>query len=247
MAHIIDGPNQEFASRLLDLRRKKKCTQEELAQAIGVDKRSISMYENGRTFPREDTIKRLAQELETDPEWLATGETEEIRNYLAEQNANANANTHNLIERVEHLYIENWDEFGDKPDLIRKITYSDSPKYSGHCSDLNKFVPVIKTAFQQYRAVEYPGVLPLNSTYPPGTIVIFDSGKSTLERIPSGSDIIYRLRGKENTPGLRKLLKEPGTQPILIPVDSSYCIQPIDANNVNIEILGIVKSAIISK
>ncbi len=247
MAHIIDGPNQEFASRLLDLRRNKKCTQEELAQAIGVDKRSISMYENGRTFPREDTIKRLAQELDCNPDWLATGETEEMRNYFAEQTAGINANVHNLVESVELLYIEDWDKFGYEPSLLNKVTYSDSPRYSSHCSDLSKFVPVIKTSFQQYRAVEYPGALPLNSSYPSGTIVIFDSGKSTIEKTPSGSDVIYRLRGKENTPGLRKLLKEPGAQPILIPIDSSYCMTPIDANNVNIEILGTVKSVIISK
>lgn len=245
MAHIIDGPNQEFASRLINLRRKKKCTQEELAKAIGVDKRSISMYENGRTFPREDTIKRLAQELETEPDWLATGETEEMRNYFAEQNAKAN--DHNLIKKLELLYIENWDEFGQSTDHSQRITYSESPKYSSHCSDLSKFVPVIKTFFQQYRAVKYPGALPLNASYPPGTIVIVDSGKATLESLPSGSDIIYRLRGKENPLGLRKLLKEPGAQPILIPIDSSCSIQSIDANTVNIEILGIVRSLIISK
>lgn len=247
MAHIIDGPNQEFASRLIDLRRKKKRTQEELAKAIGLDKRSISMYENGRTFPREDTINRLAQELETDPDWLATGETAEMRNYLSEQSANANSNARNLIKKPELLYIENWDELGQNNDLTGKVTYSELAKYSSHCSDIDKFIPVIKTCFHQYRAVKYPGALPLNATYPPGTIVIFDSGNSTLDRIPSGSDVVYRLRGKENTPGLRKLLKEPGAEPILIPIDSTCSIQPIDANNVNVEILGIVRSVIINK
>lgn len=245
MAHIIDGPNQEFASRLIDLRRKKKRTQEELAKSVGVDKRSISMYENGRTFPREDTIKRLAQELETDPDWLATGETKEMRNYRAE--LNANANDHNLIKKPELLYIENWDDIGSSNGLASKVTFSESPRYSSHCSDLEKFVPVIKTYIQQFRATKYPGALPLNTAYPPGTIIIFDSGTSTLDRIPSGSDVIYRLRGEENKPGLRKLLKEPGTQPTLIPIDSSCSIQPIDANNLNVEILGIVRSAIIQK
>ncbi|MBF4337862.1 helix-turn-helix domain-containing protein, partial [Vibrio anguillarum] len=51
--NIIDGPNQDFALRLCDLRRKAGVTQEELANSIGTDKRSISTYENGRTFPRE--------------------------------------------------------------------------------------------------------------------------------------------------------------------------------------------------
>ena len=53
MVHIIDGPHKDFASRLLDTRRKKEYTQEDLAKAIKADKRSISMYENGRTFPRD--------------------------------------------------------------------------------------------------------------------------------------------------------------------------------------------------
>ncbi|MGP4717153.1 helix-turn-helix domain-containing protein [Psychrobacter sp. T6-6] len=245
MVHIIDGPHQAFASRLLDLRREKKLTQEELAQAINVDKRSISTYENGRTFPREDTINRLAQKLEVDPNWLATGIDKEMNKFIAEQNSKYDAA--NLIKKVDLLYIEKWVKLGGRSNLANRVTYNASPEYKSHCSDLSKFVPIIKTSFQNYRAVEYPGALPLNLTYPAGTIIIFDSGTNMIEDIPSGSDIIYRLRSEENDPGLRTVLKEPGVQPVLIPIDTSYCIQPISATNMNIEIIGIVKSVMIGR
>ncbi|MBF4242411.1 helix-turn-helix domain-containing protein, partial [Vibrio anguillarum] len=71
--NIIDGPNQDFALRLCDLRRKAGVTQEELANSIGTDKRSISTYENGRTFPREETLRRLALYFDVDAYWLSTG------------------------------------------------------------------------------------------------------------------------------------------------------------------------------
>ena len=245
MVHIIDGPHQDFASRLLDLRREKNLTQEELAKVIGVDKRSISTYENGRTFPREDTINRLAEELDVDPIWLATGVDKETSKYLAEQNSKIKAA--NLRKKVHPIYIEKWDELGKGSIVANRVTYSAIPEYNSHCSDLSKFVSVIKTSFQNYRAVEYPGALPINLTYPAGTIIIFDAGTNMIEDIPSGSDIIYRLRSEENGPGLRTVLKEPGVQPVLIPIDTSYCIQPISATNMNIEIIGIVKSVIIGR
>lgn len=245
MVHIIDGPHQAFASRLLDLRREKKLTQEELAQAIDVDKRSISTYENGRTFPREDTINRLAEKLDVDPIWLATGIDEETSKYLAEQNSKNEAA--NPTKKVDLLYIEKWDELGNGSSFANRVKYSDTPKYNLHCPDLSKFISVIKTHFQNYRAVEYPGALPINLTYPAGTIIIFDSSKHMIENIPSGSDVIYKLMSEENNSGLRTVLKEPGMKPVLIPIDNSCGIQPISAANTNIEIIGIVKSVIIDR
>lgn len=243
MAHFIDGPNYEFARRLIELRREKKCTQEELAKAIGVDKRSISMYENGHTFPREDTIKRLALELNTEPDWLANGEIEESRNFQAQLNEKNNSDTSMFLKRIELLYIESWDHIGQE----KTITYSASPKYESQCSDLDKFVSISTSPVEQFKAVEYPGALPFNVSYPPGAIIIFDSRKWGIKEIPSGSDVIYRLKAGENTPGLRKLLKEPGVEPILIPADSLHPVTPIKANHLNIEILGVVKTVVIHK
>ncbi len=246
MVHIIDGPNKDFAMRLIDLRRKKEFTQEKLANAIKVDKRSISMYENGRTFPREDTIYRLAEELEVDPDWLATGIDKEMSSYYGQQSADTDANVQNLVKKVEYIYIEKWDELRSGSRLISSCTYSASPERSSQCSDLNKFITVIKTSFQRYGAVEFPGTLPSIPTYPAGTIIVFDTGHQMIENIPSGTDVIYRVKSEKLNPGLRKVFKEPGAKPILISLNPSCCIQPISATNANVEIIGIVKSVIIN-
>lgn len=246
MVHIIDGPNKDFAMRLIDLRRNKEFTQDKLAKAIKVDKRSISMYENGHTFPREETIYRLADELEVDPDWLATGIDKEMSNYFRQQSADTDANAQNLVKRVELIYIEKWDELRSGSRLISSFTYSDSPERNSQCSDLNKFVPVIKTSFQRYGAVEFPGTLPSIPTYPAGTIIIFYPGHQMIENIPSGTDVIYRVKSEELNPGLRKIFKEPGAKPVLVSLSPSCCIQPISATNANVEIIGIVKSVIIN-
>jgi|26BtaG_2_1085354.scaffolds.fasta_scaffold04766_1 transcriptional regulator with XRE-family HTH domain len=246
MVHIIDGPHKDFASRLLDTRRKKEYTQEDLAKAIKADKRSISMYENGRTFPREDTIRRLAQELEVEADWLATGIDKEMRDYFAKQDSDLDANSQNHTKRVDFLYIEKWDELRGGPHFKNRFTYSASPKGNWQCSDLSKFVPIIKSSIQNYGAVEYPGDIPSRSKYPVGTIIIFKPGHKSVDDIPSGTEVIYKLRSEDYRAGLRTILKEPGVEPVLIPLKPSYCLQPIPANNVNIEIIGVVKSVIIN-
>jgi transcriptional regulator with XRE-family HTH domain len=240
MAHIIDGPNHEFASRVIDLRRKKNFTQEELGVAVGVDKRSISMYENGRTFPREETINSLAKVFDVDPYWLAKGTSKQLADFIANQFTDIL--NPNVIKVCELLYIEDWANL--KPDFsqIEKITYSDSPRYT-QSSDLSKFVPVIKPRLAPYRASRYPGASPLNSLYPSNSIVIFDPRVTTLDKIPNGSDIIYRRSGRENEAGLRKLIKEPGADhAILVSTDASYWIQPITVTDVSIEIIGLIIS-----
>lgn len=244
MVHIIDGPNTDFAMRLVRLRRNKEYTQEKLAEAVKVDKRSISMYENGRTFPREDTIYRLAEELEVDPDWLASGIDKKPNNAI--EQLNSNANVENLVKKVELIYIEKWDELRSGSSFVSSFTYNASPERNSQYSDLNKFVPVIKTFFQHYGAVEFPGTLPSIPTYPAGTIIVFEPGNKMIENIPSGTDVIYRVKSEELNPGLRKIFKEPGAKPVLISLNPSCCIQPISATNANIDIIGIVKSVIIN-
>lgn len=236
--NIIDGHNQEFALRLIGLRRKKKLTQYELAKEIGTDKRSISMYENGRTFPREDTLKHLAQQFDVDCYWLKTGQSPEIRKYLEGQQQKS-SNNGNLLSRVELLNIESWDDIGNDTAFSRK-TYTEKPTCGAHSSEIGLFMPVVKSAFDRFRAVALPSRFQINSVYEKGAIVTFDEGNIFIEKIPSGSDVIFRITGKENKPGLRKLIKEPGVEPMLTTLDSTSNLPAIMFNDINIEILGVV-------
>ncbi len=234
--NVIDGPNQEFALRLIDLRRRQQLTQHELATRIGADKRSISMYENGRSFPRKETLERLAQQLDVDVYWLKTGQSPEVRKYLEDQWEKF-PNGNEPMRKVELLPIESWDDIGNDTYLRRKI-YTEEPSCDAHSSNIALFIPVLKSAFDMYRAAALPNSFQCNSFYQKGTVVTFDQRCMSIDSIPSGSDIIFRISGKENKPGLRKLIKEPGNEPMLIALDPTTNLPVLMLDE--IDILGVV-------
>lgn len=233
--NIIDGPNQDFASRLCGLISKAGVTQEELANSIGTDKRSISTYENGRTFPREETLRRLAQYFDVDPYWLSTGHSPESKAYFQEQNQKARST--DLQQRLEFLYIENWEQ-----DKFSTKIYTEKPTCGAHSNDISLFFPVIKTFFQRYRAIRMPFSVPLHALYKKNAIIIIDESFSSIEEIPSGFDVVFRMKGKENCPGIRTLMKEPGLEATLVTLAGSLSHNNIEVNDINIDLLGVVIS-----
>lgn len=61
----------EFGSLLRDHRKRRRLTQQQLADAVGVDFTYISKVENGRVDPpSEATLQKIASVLEIDPEEL---------------------------------------------------------------------------------------------------------------------------------------------------------------------------------
>lgn len=243
MSSVIEGPNSEFALRIIDQRRKRGWTQEELGKLVGVDKRSISMYENGHTFPREETIRKLADTFEVDPYELVSGSTKDTDNYITNQYTQFAGSKTDL--QLELVYIEDWYGLERCINSMNTPTYSNSPRYDNESSDLTKFIPVIKPRMMPFRATRYPGALPFNALYPPNSIVVFDPTPNTLDNIPTGSDVIFRRRGLENPTGLRKLIKEPGAENALLTfTNSSYDVQPIVASEINIEIIGLITSVV---
>jgi len=56
-----------FAEKVRKLRKEKKMSQVELAQAIGVTSRTIQFYESGKSYPRyRETYQKLAETLSCD-------------------------------------------------------------------------------------------------------------------------------------------------------------------------------------
>ena len=62
-----------IGDRIIDLRKQKKLSQGQLAEIVGVSRQAVSKWESGQNSP--DTIKliHLADILDTDVEYLATG------------------------------------------------------------------------------------------------------------------------------------------------------------------------------
>jgi len=54
---------KDFGARVKEFRTKKRITQFELAEIVGVDPKHISHIERGLSFPKADLIEKLAEAL----------------------------------------------------------------------------------------------------------------------------------------------------------------------------------------
>jgi len=52
---------KNFGLRLKELRNKKRLTQSQLAEIVGIDPKHISHIETGRSFPKADLIEAFAK------------------------------------------------------------------------------------------------------------------------------------------------------------------------------------------
>ena len=245
MGIVISGQNQEFALRISDARRAAKLTQEELASRVGIDKKSISQYENGHMFPRGKTINTLAEHLGVDPVWLATGHTQKAHEYLANQYKEVAKSR--STAKVGLVFIEEWTSLSSEtpPNLY---VYNAEPRYGLESAAINAFVPVSKTVFDRFRATRYPGEFSICPGDPAGSILIFDSSPITFEQVKNGELVIFRLRGLENEPGLRRVVREPGVPGAnLVAINPSMHAGPIPYDITDIEILGVVVWQIIQR
>lgn len=62
-----------IGERINALRKEKSISQNELAESLGVSRQAISKWENDQTSPDTINLIRLAQILDTELEYLATG------------------------------------------------------------------------------------------------------------------------------------------------------------------------------
>lgn len=65
-----------FNERLRELRRRRKMSQGELADAAGINRSYLSMIENGHSSPTMEVVERLAKALNV-PIWQLTAAVEE--------------------------------------------------------------------------------------------------------------------------------------------------------------------------
>lgn len=75
--------NTEIAKKIKELRSRKGMSQEELAEASGLNLRTIQRIENGETEARGDSMKRLARALNVTLDELIDWAEEEDKGFLA--------------------------------------------------------------------------------------------------------------------------------------------------------------------
>lgn len=71
-----------LGKKIYKQRIKKGLSQEELGKRIGVSHAMISNYESGKKSPQIITLKKLAEVLEVDFNYLFTNNCKEAENYL---------------------------------------------------------------------------------------------------------------------------------------------------------------------
>lgn len=70
----MKATNAEIAGRFVSFRREHlKLTQPELADQIGVTKKTLSLIENGHRAPNPDILKMLSKKFSLNTEWLMSG------------------------------------------------------------------------------------------------------------------------------------------------------------------------------
>ena len=81
--------NKDLAKRIKELRNRKGMSQEILAEESGLSLRTIQRIENGETEPTGDTLKRLSNALNVNPDELIDWTIKEDRDFLKILNLSA--------------------------------------------------------------------------------------------------------------------------------------------------------------
>jgi phage repressor protein C with HTH and peptisase S24 domain len=64
-----------ISKRIRERRRERQLTQQQVADAFGINKASVAEWESGRTAPTRDRLVRLAEILDTNVDYLLLGDS----------------------------------------------------------------------------------------------------------------------------------------------------------------------------
>lgn len=106
-------PNEVFMKRMKELRQKKGISMEELANALGVSKSRINMWENNGSVPRSDVLIKIAEYYSVPTDYL-----------LGNNNASESPNDAKLNALQRNLGKLNEEEL-KKAEEVLKAVFSD--------------------------------------------------------------------------------------------------------------------------
>ncbi|MCD7882699.1 MAG: helix-turn-helix domain-containing protein [Lachnospiraceae bacterium] len=120
-----------FAEKVRQLRKEKKMSQIELAQAIGVTSRTIQFYESGKSLPRyRETYRKLAETLSCDVNDLLIADSEVtdkeendvfISEAAAQYGSRGKRQAEKLIEEVSGCFAGGELSEEDKDEMMKAI------------------------------------------------------------------------------------------------------------------------------
>ncbi|ANY67277.1 hypothetical protein BBD42_12945 [Paenibacillus sp. BIHB 4019] len=98
-----------FSERLKSLRKRKKLTQEEAANKLGMARTTYSGYERGTSEPDFETLAKISAFYQEDLNWLITGVKQ-----------NVNEDLEQMIEDFVHLSDKDQSYILDLIDRLKK-------------------------------------------------------------------------------------------------------------------------------
>jgi transcriptional regulator with XRE-family HTH domain len=119
---------ERLNTRIQQIRKTAKLTQDEFAEKIGLSKNFVWMIEKGERIPSDRTIKDICRIFGVNEEWLRTGEgdmpipkskDEEIAEMLADiQKSDEDSFKHRLVSALAKLDEDGWDKLEELIDMI---------------------------------------------------------------------------------------------------------------------------------
>ena len=167
---------RNLSTRIKNTRRDRHMSQAALAEASGVTQPTIANWENGSHIPRQNALKRIAQVLDVEENWLLLGPSQ----YQASQRY--------LSRPIRHIPIRNWPKVGQNFYDNPPMDFIPYPSINE-----NAFALVGKNEFSKAILVFEPNHTKLgNDDY-----CLWQSGSNTrlnkFKKIPTESPIIARL------------------------------------------------------
>lgn len=95
-------------NKLRDLREDRDLTQEDVAKLIGIDQRTLSNYENGKTNPDSFVITKLADFYGVSADYLIGRETERTAqiSMIQDKLAKIQKELSDVLEEIKKLSVE---------------------------------------------------------------------------------------------------------------------------------------------
>lgn len=110
-----------FGQTIRQLRKEKRLTQKEVAKKVDIDVTYLSKIENGKLDPpAHDKIKKLAEILEVDSDFLIT-EADKVPEDIVDMIPKTSTKIPKLLREGKNLSDEDWDKVHEYiKDLKRK-------------------------------------------------------------------------------------------------------------------------------
>lgn len=244
MINEINGPNPDFAIRLLNARKRENKTQEQVATHCGIASRNISLYESGHAMPRPTTLQKIADFLGTDAYFLVHG-----RDKLTDQYLSQSCKKDFFHKKVNYLYVNDWDVVKLRTNFNRSVPqYNENPTRQNQSNDLSKFIPYLSDPFH-YIAVRLPEKLTNFCSSNPNNfdeIAIINTAHTSTTDLKNGTYILYAPIDMTQQPSLGIIKREIGEQNFFIASVPNE-LKVTAYNDTEYQILGEVEAILINK